>query len=52
MGASEGLLCAVTGLVGDGDEVVIIEPYFDVYVPLVKIAGGVPKFIALKPVGF
>nr|AMH84309.1 ascarylose C [Monochamus alternatus] len=49
LGASEGLLCAVTGLVGEGDEVIIIEPYFDVYVPLIKIAGGVPKFVALKP---
>ncbi|KAJ8921801.1 hypothetical protein NQ315_008430 [Exocentrus adspersus] len=49
LGASEGLLCAVTGLIDAGDEVIIIEPYFDVYVPLIKMAGGIPKFIALKP---
>lgn len=49
LGASEGLLCAITGLVGHGDEVIIIEPYFDVYVPLIEISGGIPKFIALKP---
>ncbi|KAJ8936108.1 hypothetical protein NQ318_022930 [Aromia moschata] len=49
LGASEALFCAITGLVDVGDEVIIIEPYFDVYVPLIKIAGGVTKFIALKP---
>jgi len=36
-------------MVNPGDEVVIIEPYFDCYEPLVLLAGGTPKFIALKP---
>ncbi|KAJ8980218.1 hypothetical protein NQ317_010214 [Molorchus minor] len=49
LGASEALFCAVSGLVDQGDEVIIIEPYFDVYVPLIKMAGGTPRFIALKP---
>nr|CAI5839730.1 unnamed protein product [Callosobruchus analis] len=48
MGANEALYCAILGLIEDGDEVVVIEPFFDLYVPLIKMAGGIPRYVTLK----
>ncbi len=49
-GAYEALFTSIMGFVNPGDEVIIIEPYFDCYEPMVKLAGGTPRFIALAPV--
>jgi N-succinyldiaminopimelate aminotransferase len=48
-GATEGLAAAILALISPGDEVVLFQPMFDVYLPLVLQAGGVPRFVSLQP---
>ncbi len=48
-GATEALGDCLFGLIEPGDEVVLFEPLYDSYVPIVRRAGGVPKFVRLEP---
>jgi methionine transaminase len=48
-GATEGLFSAITALAGPGDEVVLVEPCYDSYVPAVQLAGATPVFVSLRP---
>ncbi|XP_049885797.1 kynurenine aminotransferase isoform X2 [Pectinophora gossypiella] len=48
-GAYEALYSAILGHVDTGDEVIVIEPFFDCYDFMIRSAGGIPKFIALQP---
>src|SRR5918995_2944240 len=51
-GATEALAGALFALLERGDEVVLFEPMYDAYLPLVRRAGGVPRFVTLRPPDF
>lgn len=48
-GATEALGDCLFGLIEPGDEVVLIEPLYDSYLPIVRRAGGVPRLVRLEP---
>lgn len=51
-GATEALAAAILALVRPGDGVIVIEPAYDAYAPLVRRAGGVAQFVRLTPPGW
>jgi L-glutamine---4-(methylsulfanyl)-2-oxobutanoate aminotransferase len=51
-GCTEALAASFLGLVNPGEEVVLIEPYYDAYPAYVAMAGAVPRFIRLRAPGF
>jgi len=48
-GATEALAAAFLALIEPGDEVVVFQPFYDAYIPLIRRAGGVPKLMRLEP---
>lgn len=49
VGATEAIFAAILGLVDPGDEVIVFEPFYDSYLPAIRIAGGIPKLVTLRP---
>jgi aminotransferase len=47
-GVSEAIMAAILGLTDPGDEVIIIEPWYENYVPDCLMAGVNPKFVPLS----
>jgi methionine aminotransferase len=47
-GATAGLYATLTALVQPGDEVVLFEPCYDSYVPVIRLSGGTPVFVSLR----
>jgi aspartate/methionine/tyrosine aminotransferase len=48
-GATEAISGALFALIEPGDEVVLFQPMYDAYGPLVRRAGGVPRYVRLEP---
>jgi len=48
-GATEALAAAFLALIEPGDEVVVFQPVYDSYLPMIRAAGGVPKLVSLQP---
>ena len=47
-GATQALLTAILCCVQPGDEVIVIEPAYDSYVPSIELAGGKPVFVQME----
>ena len=47
-GGTHGIYAAVSAVVGEGDEVVVIEPCYDSYVPAIEVNGGRAVFYEMK----
>ena len=48
-GATEAITASLMALVDPGDEVVLIEPLYDTYLPVVRMLGAVPRLVRLEP---
>lgn len=48
-GATEALAAAILALVHAGDEVLLFQPAYDSYAPMIRRAGGVPVSVPLSP---
>ncbi|MCJ1372123.1 hypothetical protein MMC20_003344 [Loxospora ochrophaea] len=47
-GAQEGLLSCMMAFIQPGDEVILLEPVFELYVYQTKFAGGIPRYVPLR----
>lgn len=48
-GATEALAACIFSLTNAGDEVIVLEPLYDSYVPIIRRAGAVEKIVRLQP---
>lgn len=51
-GATEAIAAAVLGIVEAGDEVIVLEPYYDSYVAVLQMAGAVRRPVTLRAPDF
>ena len=51
-GATQAIITAVLAIVHPGDEVIVLEPCYDSYVPNIELAGGVTVRVPLTPGSF
>src|SRR6202789_4646780 len=48
-GGTEALTSAILAVVEPGDEVVVFQPVYDSYLPIIRQAGGIPRLVRLGP---
>jgi aspartate/methionine/tyrosine aminotransferase len=48
-GATEALTACLMALLDPGDEIVLIEPLYDTYLPVVRMLGAIPRLVRLEP---
>jgi aspartate/methionine/tyrosine aminotransferase len=51
-GATEALAAAFLALLAPGDEAILLQPFYDAYLPLVTRAGATARIVALEPPGW
>jgi len=51
-GATEGLCATLLGILEPGDEIIIIEPAYDIYAPLASLARATIRYVSLDPEDF
>lgn len=47
-GATEGIFATIQAFIDPGDEVILLEPFYDSYPAAVEMAGGVPVYVPLR----
>ncbi|MCC2596054.1 aminotransferase class I/II-fold pyridoxal phosphate-dependent enzyme [Pusillimonas sp. MFBS29] len=47
-GASEALMAGILAFVKTGDEVIVIEPFYDLYIPVIELVGGKPVIVPMQ----
>ena len=52
VGATEAIYVAITALINPGDEVIVLEPFYDSYVASIKMAGGIPVPVTMHAPDF
>jgi aspartate/methionine/tyrosine aminotransferase len=48
-GATEALFVSLAAILNPGDEVVVIEPLYDTYLPAIRMLGAIPRPVRLRP---
>lgn len=48
-GGTEALASAILAVVEPGDEVIVFQPVYDCYLPIIRQAGGIPRLLRLEP---
>lgn len=48
-GATQAIMASVLAVVNPGDEVIVIEPCYDSYIPSIRLAGGIPVVVSMDP---